>query len=163
MKWIKGFLIFGMVMLAHSTISINDVDAKAKTEKAAKGAKKGKKAKAAKASKNKPKQKGAKADKSSKKVAEAKPKKKSLFSSFTSGLKGLGSKIAAGAKVAGSKIAAGAKAAKDKAAAAAACRSGKGEEPGKKLYAMASSGTALTDAHIVAAHTTAAPKAGRKK
>lgn len=157
MKWIKGFLIFGMVMLAHSTISINDVEANAKktdaaAKKPAKSAKKDKKNKSTKAPKGKKEKKGGKANKSSKKVAEAKPEKKSLFSSFSSGLKSLGSKIASGAK-----------AAKDKAAAALACRAGKGEAPGKKLYAMASTGTALTDAHIVAAHTTAAPKAGRKK
>lgn len=118
MKWIKGFLIFGMVMLAHSTVSINDAEAgKPKTEQA------GKKGKAAKGK-------------------SAAPKKGGLFSSFTAGLKkarskvaagakAAGSKIKAGAKAAGSKISAGAKAVKDKAGSAVECRSGKGEVPGQ--------------------------------
>ncbi len=130
MKWIKGFLIFGMVMLAHSTVSINDVEATTKTEHSTK---------------------------------KAKPEKKGgFFSSFTDKLKKVGSKIASGAKAAGSKIASGAKAIKDKAGNAAACRAGKGEAPGAKLYALAAAGTQLTDAHVVAAHA-AAPKSGRAK
>jgi hypothetical protein len=135
MNWIKGFLIFGMVMLAHSTVSINTVEAT-------------------------PKASTSKKEKTDKPAKES--KKGGLFSSFTSGLKKVGSKIASGAKAAGSKISAGAKAVKDKAGNAVACRSGKGEVPGQKLYAMAAAGTPLTDAHIVAAHT-AAPKSGRKK
>lgn len=151
MKWIKGFLIFGMVMLAHTTISINEVEANSTTTKSSK------KNASAKASK---KSKKAKAPKGSK-TAEA-PKKGGFFSSFTASLKKVGSKIAAGAKAAGSKITSGAKALKDKAGSAVACRAGKGEAPGAKLYALAVAGTQLTDAHIVAAHA-AAPKSGRAK
>jgi hypothetical protein len=154
MKWIKGFLVFGMVMLAHSTVSINTVEANPKTEHVAKKGKpaKAKKAKTAKNNKHK-KAKTAKSEKS---------KKGGLFSSFTSGLKKAGSKIASGAKAVGSKIASGAKAVKDKAGNAVACRSGAGEAPGKKLFAMAAAGTPLADAHVVAAHTSAS-KTGRKK
>lgn len=151
MKWIKGFLIFGMVMLAHTTISINDVEANPTAEKSSKKAKSSKKS-SAKTSK--------KAAKGSK-TAEA-PKKGGFFSSFTASLKKVGSKIASGAKAAGSKIAAGAKALKDKAGGAVACRAGKGEAPGVKLYALALAGTQLTDAHVVATHA-AAPKSGHAK
>ncbi|GEM_PF-2423333 len=164
MKWIKGFLIFGMVMLAHSAVSINDVEANTKTAKA----------------------------------HEKKPhlEKKSSFSSFTSGLKGLASKVADGAKnlkdkassaVKGKKnehatkeglfssftrklkkvghsLAAGAKNLKDKASSAAECRHGKGEAPGQELYKMAKDKKILTDAHVVAAHAPAAhAKVGHKK
>lgn len=151
MKWIKGFLIFGMVMLAHSTISINDVEANTKTEKASK------KTNPAKTSKKSEKSNAAKGSNAAKA-----PKKAGFFSSFTSGLKKVGSKIASGAKAAGSKIASGAKAIKDKAGSAVECRAGKGETPGEKLYALAASGKQLTDAHVVAAHA-AAPKSGRAK
>ena len=147
MKWIKGFLMFGMVMLAHSTVSINDIEAKSQTEQNGKSAKKDK----AKKNKNGNATEGKKT--AAKKENSAKPEKKGLFSSFTSGLKSIGSKVAAGAK-----------SVKDKASSAAECRSGKGEAPGAKLYALAATGTALTDKHIVAAHTSAVPaKAGREK
>lgn len=160
MKWIKGFLIVGMLMLAHSTVSINDVEARTETAKKTgnkgKTAAKGSKAKTAKGSKAKT------ANKAGKKDATA--KKGGLFSSFTAGLKKAGGKIKAGAKAVGSKIAAGAKAAKDKAGNAVDCRAGKGTVPGQELYAMAASGTQLTDNHVVAAHTTKpASKSGRKK
>jgi hypothetical protein len=160
MKWIKGFLIFGMVMLAHTTISTNEVEA-AKTEKTSKKDKKTGKTEKKHKMKKAPKDAKGKRDFKEK---EEKSKKKSLFSSFTAGLKKIGSKVADGAKKAGHGFTAGAKALKDKASSAAACRHGKGDGAGKKLYAMASTGTALTDTHVVAAHTTAAaPKAGRKK
>ena len=152
MKWIKGFLMFGMVMLAHSTVSINDIEAKSQTEQNGKSAKKDK-AKKNKAKKNKNGNATEGKKTAAKKENSAKPEKKGLFSSFTSGLKSIGSKVAAGAK-----------SVKDKASSAAECRSGKGEAPGAKLYALAATGTALTDKHIVAAHTSAVPaKAGREK
>jgi hypothetical protein len=167
MKWIKGILILGMVAFAHSTVSINMVEASflgSKGKSSSTEGNKSKGGKAGKASKGKTSKGNSAKGKASKgKSQKGKPakgkaepaaaeKKGGFLSAFSSHMKAFGSTVAAGAK-----------SLKDKASGAVACRKGNGDKAGKKLYEMAHHGK-LTDAHVVVAHASSGKQpAGRKK
>lgn len=138
MKWIKSILVLAMVIFAHSTISINDVEANRSSRSKTHTTKKASHSRG-KAHSSKSAHKG---------KAEKPAKKGGFFSSLKSKFSAFGAKVKAGAA-----------SLKDKMSNGINCRAGKGTAPGKALFTMALK-EKLTDAHIVAAHASPGKHAG---